>query len=100
MDDTNRPIASTPVVKLTFSSIVKFATKALAFATAAVQPPSPEMGSTDKCQSKYSIYGLRGDLLGLGQVAPVGEVMGTISAAVEEFVVVVVLSIVLEPLEP
>jgi hypothetical protein len=36
----------------------------------------------------------------LGKVAPVGEVTGTMPAAVEDVVVVVVLSVVLEPLEP
>lgn len=41
---THRPIVSTPVVKLTFSSIVSFLTKALAFLAASAQPPSPEIG--------------------------------------------------------
>ena len=43
----------------------------------------------------------RDNLLGLGKVAPVGEVTGTMPGAVEDFVVVVaVLSVVLEPLGP
>jgi hypothetical protein len=100
MDDANRPIVSTPVVKLTFSSIVNLETKVLAFATAAVQPPSPEMGSIEECRSKYSTNGLWCNLLGSGKVEPVGEVTGTLPAVVEDVVVVVVLSVVLEPLGP
>ena len=44
---THRPTVSTPVVKLTFSSMVSWLTNAFALAAAFAQPPSPEIGSVD-----------------------------------------------------
>jgi hypothetical protein len=43
----HRPMVSTPVVRFTFSSMVRPLMKALALAAAVSQPPSPEIGSVE-----------------------------------------------------
>jgi hypothetical protein len=52
-------MVSTPVVKFTFSSMVKPLTKALALAAAMPQPPSPEIGSVDTLVVEQIVKELR-----------------------------------------